>query len=164
MQTAGRTVAFSAGTVMISLASLLLFPITYLRSFAYAGVAVVLLAALAAVVVLPAILAVLGPRVESLRVFRQRPPSADGFWGRQATRVMRHPIPYAVGVSAVLLVLAIPFLRFNPGLIDDRVVPGHITSRAATDQIREHFSSREADALLVLVPAREPRTRCARAR
>jgi RND superfamily putative drug exporter len=152
MQTAGRTVAFSAGTVMISLASLLLFPITYLRSFAYAGVAVVLLAALSAVVVLPAILAVLGPRVESLRVFKQRPPSADGFWGRQATRVMRHPIPYAVGVSAVLLVLAIPFLRFNPGLIDDRVVPDHVTSRAATDQIREHFSSREADALQVLVP------------
>ncbi len=152
MQTAGRTVAFSAGTVMISLASLLLFPVTYLRSFAYAGVAVVLLAALAAIVVLPAILAVLGRRVESLRVFRQPPPSADGFWGRQASRVMRHPIPYAVGVSAVLLVLAIPFLSFNPGLIDDRVVPDHITSRAATDQIREHFSSREADALQVLVP------------
>ena len=152
MQTAGRTVVFSAATVMISLASLLLFPVTYLRSFAYAGVAVVFLAAISAVVVLPAILAVLGPRVESLRVFKQKPPSDDGFWGRQAARVMKHPVPYAVGVSAVLIVLAIPFLNFNPGLIDDRVVPDHISSRAATDQIRENFASRESDALQVLMP------------
>lgn len=93
MQTAGRTVVFSAGTVMISLASLLLFPVTYLRSFAYAGVAIVFLAAISSVMVLPAILAVLGPRVESLRVFKQKPPSGDGAWGRQAARVMKHPIP-----------------------------------------------------------------------
>jgi RND superfamily putative drug exporter len=152
MQTAGRTVVFSAATVMISLASLLLFPVTYLRSFAYAGVAVVFLAAVASVIVLPAILAVLGPRVEALRVFKVKEPTDEGFWGRQAKRVMKHPVPYALGVSAVLVVLAIPFLNFNPGLIDDRVVPDSISSRATTDQIRENFASREADALQVLVP------------
>jgi RND superfamily putative drug exporter len=152
MQTAGRTVVFSAATVMISLSALLLFPVTYLRSFAYAGVAVVFLAAIASVIVLPAILAVLGPRVESLRVFKVKPPSDDGFWGRQAKRVMKHPIVYAVGVSALLLVLAIPFLNFNPGLIDDRVVPDDVSSRAATDQIRQNFASREADALQILIP------------
>ena len=152
MQTAGRTVAFSAATVMISLLALLLFPVTYLRSFAYAGVAVVFLAAIASVIVLPAILAVLGPRVESLRVFKVKPPSEHGFWGHQAARVMRHPIPYAIGVSAVLIVLAIPFLNFNPGLIDDRVVPVSVSSRSATDQIRKNFASREADALQVLAP------------
>ncbi len=152
MQTAGRTVVFSAGTVMISLAALLLFPVTYLRSFAYAGVAVVFLAAVASVVVLPAILAVLGPRVEALRLFKVKPPSDDGFWGRQAGRVMKHPVPYALGVSAILVVLAIPFLNFNPGLIDDRVVPDSVSSRAATDQIRANFASREADALQVLLP------------
>ena len=70
---------------------------------------------------------------------------------------MKHPVPYAVGVSAVLVVLAIPFLNFNPGLIDDRVVPDDVSSRAATDQIRENFASREADALQVLVPGRGPR-------
>ena len=63
---------------------------------------------------------------------------------------MKHPVPYAVGVSAVLLVLAIPFLNFNPGTIDDRVVPDDVSSRATTDQIRENFASREADALQVL--------------
>jgi RND superfamily putative drug exporter len=154
MQTAGRTVVFSAGTVMISLAALLLFPVTYLRSFAYAGVAVVFIAAVASVIVLPAVLAVLGPRVENLRVFKvKEPKEGEGFWGKQAARVMRHPVPYAVGVSAILVVLAIPFLQFNPGLIDDRVVPDSVSSRAATDQIREHFASREADALRILVPA-----------
>jgi RND superfamily putative drug exporter len=152
MQTAGRTVVFSAGTVMISLSALLLFPVAYLRSFAYAGVAVVFLAAVSAVIVLPAILAVLGPRVESLRIFKVKPPSEDGFWGRQAKRVMKHPVPYALGVSLVLVVLAIPFFNFNPGLIDDRVVPDEVSSRATTDQIRENFASREADALQVLAP------------
>jgi RND superfamily putative drug exporter len=152
MQTAGRTVVFSAGTVMISLAALLLFPVTYLRSFAYAGVAVVFLAAVASVIVLPALLAVLGRRVEALRLFKVKDPGEEGFWGRQAARVMRHPVPYAVGVSGVLVVLAIPFLSFNPGLIDDRVVQDDVSSRAATDDIRENFPSREADALQVLVP------------
>ncbi|MGZ6975869.1 MAG: MMPL family transporter [Acidimicrobiia bacterium] len=152
MQTAGRTVVFSAATVMISLSALLLFPVTYLRSFAYAGVAVVFLAAVSSVIVLPAILAVLGPRVEALRVFNVKPPGEDGFWGRQAGRVMKHPVPYALGVSAVLVVLAIPFLNFNPGLIDDRVVPDSVSSRATTDQIRTNFASRESDALQVLIP------------
>jgi RND superfamily putative drug exporter len=152
MQTAGRTVAFSAGTVMISLAALLLFPVTYLRSFAYAGVAVVFLAAVASVIVLPAILAVLGNRVEALRIFKPKDPTDDGFWGRQARRVMQHPVPYAVSVTLVLLVLAIPFFNFNAGTIDDRVVPDRVSSRAATDQIRQDFGTREADALQVLVP------------
>jgi RND superfamily putative drug exporter len=152
MQTAGRTVAFSAGTVMISLAALLLFPVTYLRSFAYAGVAVVFLAAVASVIVLPAILAVLGHRVEALRIFKPKDASEDGFWGRQARRVMKHPVAYAVGVTLVLLVLAVPFFNFNAGTIDDRVVPDSVSSRATTDQIRKDFATREADALQVLIP------------
>ena len=86
MQTAGRTVVFSAITVMISLLALLIFPFAYLRSFAYAGVAVVGLAAVAAVVVLPAVLAILGPRVEKGRLFKRRVASDEGggFWQHQA--------------------------------------------------------------------------------
>ena len=81
MQTAGRTVVFSADTVMISLLALLIFPFPYLRSFAYAGVAVVGLAAVAAVVVLPAVLAVLGPpRREGPPVQGRTPDSGGGFW------------------------------------------------------------------------------------
>ena len=131
MQTAGRTVAFSAGTVAISLAALLLFPIPYVQSFAYAGVAVVVLAAVSAIVVLPAVLAALGPRVEKGKLFHRHTHSeGEGLWHRQATRVMAHPVPYAVVVTAVLLVLAVPFLEpgdgdgRRPGPARERHQPG----------------------------------------
>ena len=153
MQTAGRTIVFSAGTVMISLAALVLFPMPYLRSFAFAGVAVVFLAATAAVVVLPAILAVLGDKVEKGRVFKVK-ADAGAFWRHQADRVMRHPWPYAIGVSLILVVLAIPFLHVNLGLTDDRVVPkGAIEARAPTQDLRDNFASRESSALRVSMPA-----------
>jgi RND superfamily putative drug exporter len=151
MQTAGRTVAFSAGTVAISLMVLVIFPVAYLRSFAYAGVAVVALAAVGSIVILPAVLAVLGPRIEKGRLYKPRETTDGGFWHRQASRVMRHPVPYAVTISAVLVVLAIPFFDLNPGLSDDRVGPEDMSSRVATDDIRENFTSREADALRVYV-------------
>ncbi|MGH7263238.1 MAG: MMPL family transporter, partial [Candidatus Rokuibacteriota bacterium] len=157
IQTAGRTVAFSAATVMISLLSLLVFPQAYLRSFAYAGVAVVGLAAVAAVVVLPAILAVLGDRIEKGRVLRRPATGESAFWSAQARRVMRHPWLYAIGVSAILMVLAIPFFRIQLGQIDDRVVPPDVaTSRRAADQIRENFTSRENSALRVFLPGVSP--------
>ncbi|MEP6622892.1 MAG: MMPL family transporter [Acidimicrobiia bacterium] len=153
MQTAGRTVAFSAGTVMISLAALAVFDVPYLRSFAYAGVAVVLLAALAAVVVLPAVLAALGPRIEKGRIFKPKPESeTGGFWGAQARRVMKHPVPYALGVSALLVMLAVPFFHVNLGLTDDRVVPDSVSGRRAVDQIRNCFTSRESNAIAVSLP------------
>jgi putative drug exporter of the RND superfamily len=160
MQTAGRTVAFSAATVMISLLSLLVFPQSYLRSFAYAGVAVVGLAAVAAVIVLPATLAVVGNRIEKGRVLRRRASGEGRFWNAQARRVMRHPWLYATGVSVILLVLAIPFLRIQLGQIDDRVVPPEVaSSRRATDQIRENFTSRENGALRVYLPGVSPSAR-----
>jgi RND superfamily putative drug exporter len=152
MQTAGRTVGFSAGTVMISLMALAVFPVLYLRSFAYAGVVVVAVAAVTAIVVLPAVLAVLGHRVEWGRVYESGPPSEDGFWARQARRVMERPWRYIIVVTAFLLVLAAPFLDLQTGLRDDRLVSDAISSRAATDQIRENFESREADALVVYLP------------
>ena len=81
METAGRTVLFSAATVAVSLAALLVFPLYFLRSFAYAGIAVVLIAAIGAVVVLPALLAVLGPHVDSLdlrKAILRRPVRPNG--------------------------------------------------------------------------------------
>jgi len=153
MQTAGRTVAFSAGTVTVSLAALMLFPIPYMRSFAYAGIAVVLLAAGTAIILLPAVLAALGTRVEKGRIFHTKAsPEGSGFWHRQATRVMRHPWPYVIVVTALLLVLAIPFLDLRTGTVDDRVLPEDTSSRAALDDIRDNFSGRESAALTVVVP------------
>jgi RND superfamily putative drug exporter len=153
MQTAGRTVAFSAGTVAISLAALLLFPIPYVQSFAYAGVAVVLLAALAAIVLLPAVLAALGPRVEKGKLFHRHTHSeGEGLWHRQAVRVMAHPWPYAIGITTLLIVLAIPFWGIATGTVDDRVLPESASSRAALDDLREDFGGRETAALTVVLP------------
>jgi putative drug exporter of the RND superfamily len=151
VQTAGKTVAFSAVTVAISLAALLVFPLAFLRSFAYAGIGVSLLAGAVAVVCLPALLAVLGHRVDSLRLWRREPkPVGEGVWHRIATIVMRRPVPIAITVIVVLLALGIPFLRIQFGLPDDRVLPPSLSSRQVQDDIRERFSSDEGGALQVV--------------
>ncbi len=67
---------------------------------------------------------------------------------------MRHPVPYAVVVSLILILLAIPFFHMDVGLPDDRVGPKSMSSRTATDAVRHNFASREADALQVFVPER----------
>jgi RND superfamily putative drug exporter len=163
MQTAGRTVAFSAFTVAISLAALLLFPLAYLRSFAYAGVGVVALAAIGAVVVLPALLAVLGTRIEKGQVLRRRPvvdPHAGavehGFWYRRAHAVMRRPGPIAAVVVVLLGILGAPFFHFTAGQADDRVLPASSDVRAVHDELRANFTSNEASALTVVAAAGTP--------
>ncbi len=152
MQTAGRTVAFSAATVAVSLVGLLIFPSPYLRSFAYAGVGVVVAAAAASLIVLPALLAMLGPKVDMWPVIRRSPPTADGFWSRQARRVMRNALPVALLLIAGLGALAIPFFGFTAGLADDRVLPEGHDGRAVTDALRDNFATRETSALSIALP------------
>jgi RND superfamily putative drug exporter len=151
VRTAGRTVAFSALTVAASLCALLVFPLSFLRSFAYAGVAVAILAGLCAVVVLPALLAVLGRRVDALSL-RHRPvtPVEQGIWHRIAATVMRRPIPIATAVILVLLLLGSPFRHLELGRPDDRVLPESASSRQVSDEIRANFDSQEAGALAVV--------------
>ncbi|HTW98591.1 MAG TPA: MMPL family transporter, partial [Acidimicrobiales bacterium] len=145
---AGRTVLFSSVTVALSLAALLVFPMYFLRSFAYAGMAVVLIAAIGAVVVLPAILGALGPRIESLTLFRRRPAAAEhGFWRRLAETVMRHPVLAGGAVAAVLLVLGTPFLSIRFGLPDDRVLPRSNPAQQASQLLRTSFPGNAADAV-----------------
>ena len=145
VRTAGRTVAFSAVTVAASLCALLVFPLSFLRSFAYAGVAVALRAGAFSVVVLPAILAVLGRNVDRLTVLKRSTQANDeGFWHRMAIIVMRRPVAFAVASIAVLLFLGAPFLGIKLSLPDDRVLPEEAQSRQVTDVLREEFSSGEA--------------------
>ncbi len=157
VRTAGRTVLFSAGTVAVSLAALLVFPLAFLRSFAYAGIAVVGLAAVGAVLVLPALLAVLGRRVDRLRVRRVRPVTAgSGMWHRIATTVMRRPLPIATATMALLVVLGLPFLSVQLGESDDRVLAVGTDARTAGDVLRSEFDGFEASPVSVVVTPVDP--------
>jgi putative drug exporter of the RND superfamily len=154
VRTAGRTVAFSALTVAAALLATLVFPIAFLRSFAYAGVAVALLAGLFSVVVLPAILMLLGHRVNALTLWRRSiTPPEEGVWHRIATFVMRRPIPVATAAIALLLLLGAPFLGLRLTQPDDRVLPPGSSGRTVGDIVRHDFSSEEAGALSVVTAA-----------
>ena len=160
MRTAGRTVVFSSATVAISLSALLVFNQAFLRSFAYAGVAVAALAAISSVVVLPALLAILGHRVDSLsfRKFRRTndAEAESGFWHGLALAVMRRPGRVAVAASAALLLLGAPFLHLNLSLSDHRVLPTSASARSALDDIAINFESRENGAAEVVIPSIDP--------
>jgi RND superfamily putative drug exporter len=151
VETAGRTVLFSGLTVAASLAALLVFPQYFLKSFAYAGIAVVALSVVGALVFLPALLAALGPRIDKWMLWRRRPKEVgEGFWHRVAVFVMRRAVLIAVAVVALLLFLGAPFLGAEFGLPDDRVLPTSASSRKVQDDIRNNFSSREAGGLMVV--------------
>ena len=151
VETAGRTVIFSAVTVAVSLAALLVFPLSFLRSFAYAGVAVVAMAAIGSVVALPAILAALGTRVDKWSLWKRASVSeGEGFWHRLASYVMKRPVITASAVLLIVAILGAPFFSVKFGLPDDRVLPPDAVSRTVQDEIRANFSSRESDALPVV--------------
>jgi RND superfamily putative drug exporter len=156
VETAGRTVLFSAATVAISLAALLIFPLYFLRSFAYAGIAVVTVASLGALIVLPALLATLGTRVDKWDVRRafgrtpHQPDVGEGFWHRLATAVMRRPLTIALTISALLVLLGAPFLGVHWGQPDDRALPASASTRVASDVLRTQFTSGESNALSVV--------------
>ncbi|WP_370326125.1 MMPL family transporter [Euzebya sp.] len=159
-RTAGRTVLFSGLTVASSLAALAVFQFAFLRSFAWAGIAVVGLAVVGlavvgAVVVLPALLTVLGHRVNALTVRRVRTAApgeaTEGTWHRIAMAVMRRPVPIATVSTLLLLVLGLPFLDVALGFPDDRVLPPGAETRQVADVLREEFDSREASAVTVVL-------------
>jgi len=152
VETAGRTVAFSALTVAASLSALLVFPLYFLRSFAYAGSSVVVVAALGAVVSLPALLAVTGTRVNSLRVWRHTPkPTGQGFWHRRAVAVMRRPVIIGLTAIALLLVLGSPFLRVNFGLSGAEALPQGAPSRAVSASLLHDFNGDSGNSFAIVI-------------
>ncbi|UYM04063.1 MMPL family transporter [Solicola gregarius] len=154
VRSAGKTVAFSSVTVAIALSTLLWFPPVALRSMAYAGIAVALLSALTSLTILPALLAVAGPRVAKRRFGRSRTERSveDGAWHRLASFVMRRPIPIATVVVVALLALGAPFLGLKLSSADERTMPESASSRQVADTIRTDFESGEQNALSVVVP------------
>lgn len=169
MQTAGRTVLFSGCTVMISLLSLIVFPQMFLKSLGWGGAAAVFIAMIGAITVLPAILALMGPRVNSLSVwslFKRgnknaapvAPRTDTGFWYNVSHFVMRHPVlVLTVGVVA-LLVAGLPFLSVNISVPDYRVLPLSSEGRQVGDVLSADFSSNETQPIQALVQSAAPAT------
>ncbi|MBP2324200.1 RND superfamily putative drug exporter [Kibdelosporangium banguiense] len=147
VETAGRTIFFSGLAVTAALAVLLVFPMYFLRSFAYAGVGVVVIAMSAALIVLPALLAVLGPRINAGKLSRRTPSTASPFWARFAGSTMRRPARAAVPVVIALAIAAIPLLHVQFGTPDDRVLPQSSDTRIVGDALRDHFPDDNSSAV-----------------
>ncbi|MFI9247957.1 MMPL family transporter [Streptomyces sp. NPDC053086] len=156
IRTAGKTVMFSAVTVIAALSSLFVFPPYFVRSFAYAGIAVVAGAIVSAVIVLPALLKVLGRRVNAGRIswigrrtLHATPERA--VWARLAATVLRRPAWFALPVLAVLLALASPLLGLSLQNPDDRVLAQSAPAHQVGDALRGNFAGSTADNLDVFV-------------
>jgi len=144
--TAGRTVLFSSLTVAGALASLVVFPQRFLYSMGLSGVAVALLAAVIALTVLPAVLTLLGHRVNALsprllarRAARDARPAQTGFWYRLAQLVMRFPRMTALGAAALLVALGLPFLGAKLTAVDAQVLPDSASARRVAAALQTAF-------------------------
>ncbi len=161
LQTAGRTVAFSSVTVAVAVASLAIFPQLFLRSMGIAGAIVALLAATLALTVLPALLALLGPRINALSPPRLRRaaeqearPARSGAWYRLAQFVTGRPAQVAVASTAVLIALGIPFTQIRFITADERVLPPSASAHQVHDALETQFPPNRTTPLEVVVGAR----------
>ncbi len=166
LATAGRTVAFSSVTVTAAIAALLLFPQRFLYSMGYGGVIVVPLAAALALVVLPAVLVVLGPRVNALApprlrraVQRDARPDETGAWYRLSRWVMRRPVRVALLSAAVMIALGIPFLGIRFTFVDPSVLPASASAHQADAILNRNFPPGQTSPLEVLADAPPPAAR-----
>jgi RND superfamily putative drug exporter len=128
MATAGRATLFSGLTVAIGLALLLLMPVPFMRSMGAGAVLIPLVSIAASATLLPALLSLMGARVNRFRVvpkrvLEKRASGAPGFWSRLARSIMRHPVIYFTTALAVLLALAAPALGLHLTGGDNRGAP-----------------------------------------
>jgi RND superfamily putative drug exporter len=155
--TSGRTVAFSATLLVIALAGLLIFPLGFLRSLAYGGMAAVAIAALISVTLLPAVLGLLGHRVDKLSLpWPRRSPTAtaansSALLRRIADAVLRKPILFAVPIVAILLALAAPFLSVRFGAADEKQLPPGSPARQVAETISTYFPASSENGAQVLL-------------
>ena len=159
LATAGRTVLFSGLTVSVSLLGLLLFPEGFLRSMGLGAIGAVLVAMLSALTILPALLTVLGRRVNALslqRLFRRstqicRTSDARGAWYRLSQFVMRFPVPVALVTLAVLVTFGLPFLRASFSTPDYRVLPAGQEARVVSERLAQDFANQGASELVIAI-------------
>ena len=151
--TAGKTVFYSGLAVMVTLSALLLFPLNFLRSFGYAGVIVTLFAIFGALIPLPALLAILGKRVDK-GVTRKGglTPKEDGRWASTARLVMARPIPVVIASLATLIVMALPIANIAFAQVDSRVLPESNRAAISSAVLNDRFASFEGSPIEVILP------------
>jgi uncharacterized membrane protein YdfJ with MMPL/SSD domain len=165
LATAGRTVAFSSVTVGAAIATLTVFPLGFLQSMGIAGGLVGPLAGLIALTVLPALFAVLGPRVNALSLRRwrgaaERAASGDrGGWYKLAQGLMLRPVPVAVGGTALLVLLGLPFLSIRFTGVDASVLPASTSSRVVDTALRRDFPATFVSPAYAVVDGNAPAAR-----
>jgi RND superfamily putative drug exporter len=137
--TAGRSIFFSGLAVLIGLSGLLFFPFMFIRSIGVAGVVVVFVSVCAALTLLPAVLGILGHKVNALAVRRNRGAVGAGFWGRSAEAVMQHPVLVILIVGAILSALLYPVTHMKIGIPEASVLPEKYESRAGDDILKQDF-------------------------
>lgn len=153
IHTAGRTVLFSGLTVALTLGSMFMFPQQFLRSFAFAGVLVCVMAVVGALIPLPAALRLLGARVDKLKIRRgDLVPKTEGFWSRTAKFVMRRPVVVTLVTVSVLGSAASLALDSKFGQVDDRVLPASNPAAQAAQIFRDYFDSYEGSPIEILLP------------
>lgn len=165
MNTAGRTVIYSALTLACVVATMLVLPMYFLRSLAYAGIASVAFSLLGALIVAPALIVVLGDRLDKLdirapilrRLGRSAPAATapeDTFWHRAAMFAMRRAVPTVLVLTTVFVVLGLPFLGVQLGYPDDRNLPGSASARQTGDILRTQFPQQDTQgAIHIVLPA-----------
>jgi putative drug exporter of the RND superfamily len=150
--TAGRAVFFSGLTVLLGLLGLVLFEFMILRSVGIAGAIVVGFAVLAALTLLPALLALFGQHLDRLAIRRVQPrPAAEGPWARLARRVMQRPLAFLIPTLGLLLLLGSPFLHVRFNSPDASILPAELPSRAAFDRLRDAFGEGEFAPIAIAV-------------
>ncbi|MDI3339616.1 MAG: MMPL family transporter [Sphaerobacter sp.] len=153
LATAGKAVFFSGLIVTIGLIGMVFFPMFALRSLGIGGALVVALAVYYALTFLPALLVLIGPRIDRLRVRRLSAAAREGsgFWGRLATMVMRRPVAFLLPVLAGLILVGLPFLSVNFGTPGMDMLPRDDESRVAYDQLTQEFAGTDVAPIEVLL-------------
>jgi RND superfamily putative drug exporter len=128
MTHAGRSVVVSGSTVAIGLLSMVLLPLPFIRSIGIGGMLIPAVSVVAAITLVPALLALLGERINSLRVIPKRIVTADpgekGFWHNWANTVVRRPVPVLLAGIAIVVLLLVPASQINPAEAQAKDLPG----------------------------------------
>jgi uncharacterized membrane protein YdfJ with MMPL/SSD domain len=160
--TASRAVLFSGATVVLALVGMFLVPQTVFRSIAVGAIAVVLVSVLAALTLLPAALAVLGDRIERMRVPLLGRGANGGVWSRVAALALRRPAASLAAGVAVLVALAAPYASIETGTAGVGTLPESFQTRVAYDAIEDAFGPQGTAAAEVVVEGeRTPELRAA---